>query len=114
MDYQGLLVWQRAMDLCHEVYRITDAFPEREIFKLTSQIRGSAISVPSNVAGGEGRLTRGERKQFLGHARGSLYEVETQLTIARRVGYSVPEGVFEAVRDVKRLLDGYLAYVQSH
>ena len=102
------------MDLCDEIYRITDSFPERENFRLTAQIRGSAMSVPSNVAEGEGRLTRGERKQFLGHARGSLYEAETQLMIARRVGYSVPDSVFETVSDVKRKLDGHLAYVQRH
>jgi len=114
MDYQGLVVWQRAMDLCDEVYRITDSFPDRENFRLTAQIRGSAISVPSNVAEGEGRLTRGERKQFLGHARGSLYELETQLTIARRVGYPVSEAAFETLREVKRKLDGYMAYVQRH
>ena len=112
MDYQGLVVWQRAMDLCDQVYKITDRFPENEIFRLTAQIHGSAISVPSNVAEGEGRLTRGERKQFLGHARGSLYELETQLTIARRVGYVVPEAVFETLAEVKRKLHGYMAYVQ--
>ena|SRR5437867_5183617 len=60
------------------------------------------------------RLTRGERKQFLGHARGSLYEVETQLLMARRVGYSLPQDVFALVSEVKRYLDGYLGYVLRH
>jgi four helix bundle protein len=111
MDYQGLLAWQRAMDLCDEIYRLTSNFPSQEMFGLTSQLRKSAISVASNIAEGEGRLTRGERKQSLGHARGSLYEVETQLFIARRVGYTLPNAVFALVLDAKRTLEGYLGYV---
>jgi four helix bundle protein len=112
MDYQGLLAWQSAMDLCDQIYRITDTFPRREIFGLTSQLRRSAVSVPSNIAEGEGRLSRGERRQFLGNARGSLYEVETQLLVARRAGYAVPNELFERVGDVKRKLDGYIGFVR--
>ncbi len=101
------------MDLCDEVYRVTADFPRREMFGLVGQLRDAAISVPSNIAEGEGRLTCGERRQFLGHARGSLYEIETQLFVARRVGYSLPDNIFDLVLDVKRALDGYIAYVQK-
>ena len=114
MDYQSLVVWQRAMDLCDEVYRITEKFPRREMFGLIAQMRESAVSVPSNIAEGEGRLTRGERRQFLGHARGSLFEVETQMLVARRVGYEPPVKVFDLIAEVKRILNGYIAYVQKH
>ena len=100
------------MALCDEIYRLTADFPRHEKFGLSSQLRSCAISVPSNIAEGEGRLTRGERRQFLGHARGSLYEVETQLLLARRVGYLVPEDLFALVRKTKNALDGYMAYVQ--
>jgi four helix bundle protein len=113
MDYKDLLVWQSAMDLCEETYRITDCFPGREIFGLTAQLRKSAVSIPSNIAEGEGRLTWGERRQFLSQARGSLFELETQFIIAKRVGYfaSIP---LERLSDSRRNLDGYIAYVRKH
>jgi four helix bundle protein len=78
MSYKELLAWQAAMDLCDVTYRISESFPRREIFGLTSQIRKSAVSVPSNIAEGEGRLTWGERRQFLSNARGSLFELESR------------------------------------
>ena len=102
------------MELCDSVYRITEQFPSHELFRLTSQLRGSAISIASNIAEGEGRFTRGERRQFLGHARGSLYELETQLLIAQRAGYDVVPEIFESVRAAKSALNGYIAYVQKH
>ncbi len=110
MDYQGLVVWQQAMELCDEVYRLTRAFPKCEMFGLSSQMRKAATSGPSNIAEGEGRLTRGERRQFLAQARGSLYEVETQLRIAQRAGYSVGPEAVKLVSEVKRPLDGYIAF----
>jgi four helix bundle protein len=99
------------MDLCDEVYAMTDGFPKREIFGLTAQLRDSASSVPSNIAEGEGRMTRGEKKQFLGHARGSLYEVETRSIIAKRRGYPVTGSVFKMIESTKSALDGYIRYV---
>jgi four helix bundle protein len=67
--YKELLVWQRAMDLVTEVYRATATFPDHEKFGLAAQLNRAAVSVPSNIAEGQGRLTGGEFKQFLGHAR---------------------------------------------
>jgi hypothetical protein len=75
--YRELIVWQKAVALVTGVYRLTANFPKQEMYGLTSQIRRSAASVPANVAEGQGRSSRGEFKQFLGHARGSLYELET-------------------------------------
>lgn len=86
-SYKELLVWQVAMSLANEVYGVTRQFPREEMYGLISQIRRSAVSVPSNIAEGQGRATRGEFVQFLGHARGSLFELETQLTIAGELGY---------------------------
>jgi len=80
--YQDLIVWQRAKAFASEVYRRTEGFPKIEIYGLTSQLCRAAVSVASNVAEGQGRLTRGEFCQFLGQARGSLLEWETQLAIA--------------------------------
>ena len=85
-SYRDLIVWQRAMELVVDVYGMTRSFPECERYGLSSQLRRSAVSIPSNIAEGQGRLTRGEFRQFLGHARGSLSEVETQVSIATRLG----------------------------
>lgn len=102
------------MDLCEETYRLTHDFPRREVFGLTAQLRKSAVSVASNIAEGEGRFTSGERCQFLSHARGSLFELETQFTIAKRVGYLSPDCVISQLEDLRRLLNGYIAWARKH
>ena len=81
-SYRDLIVWQKAKNLAVHVYQQTECFPKAETYGLTSQIRRAAISVVSNIAEGQGRLTAGEFQQFLGHSRGSLLELETQLEIA--------------------------------
>ena len=86
-SYRELQVWQRGMQLTLAVYRLTSQFPPDERFGLTSQLRRAAVSIPSNVAEGYGRGSRGEYKQFLSTARGSTLEVQTQLLIARDLGY---------------------------
>lgn len=85
--YRDLLVWQKAKGLVVDVYQITGQFPRSEQFGLTAQIRRAAVSIPSNIAEGQGRATKGEFLHFLGIARGSLLEVETQLQIAVDLGY---------------------------
>jgi four helix bundle protein len=85
--YRDLVAWQKGVDLCELVYRASAAFPSHEIYGLTSQIRRAAVSVPSNIAEGAGRITRGEYLQSVGYARGSLLEIETQLIVAQRLGY---------------------------
>ena len=82
-SYRDLVVWQKAMELVAEIYQRTRAFPMDEMFGLVSQMRRAAVSIPSNIAEGYGRASTGEYKQFLGHARGSLWEVETQILIAK-------------------------------
>jgi four helix bundle protein len=79
-----------------EVYRITESFPNAERFGLTSQLRRAAVSVPSNLAEGHSRTTRGEYKNFLSIARGSVVEVEVQLTLAERLGYVQSPGLVNA------------------
>ena len=86
-SYRDLEIWSQAMALTLEVYRITASFPQAERFGLTSQLRRAAVAVPSNVAEGHARSTRGEYKNFLSVARGSVVEVEVQLTLARELGY---------------------------
>ena len=87
-NYRKLRVWNTAILLALEVYRITQCFPQVEKFGLTSQLRRAAVSVASNIAEGHARTTRGEYKQFLSIARGSVVEVEVQLTLAERLGYA--------------------------
>jgi four helix bundle protein len=86
-SYRELLVWQKAKALCVLIYKATEPFPKAETYGLTSQIRRAAVSVPSNIAEGQGRLTSGEFCHFLGQARGSLLELDTQLAIALDLTY---------------------------
>jgi four helix bundle protein len=88
-SYQELIAWQKAMELVTEIYAMTGQFPGHEIYGLTSQLRRAAVSIPSNIAEGHGRATRGEYIQFLGQACGSLCEVQTQLFIAHRLIASI-------------------------
>jgi len=86
-SFRDLAVWQRSIELTLAVYKLTAAFPDSERFGLTNQLRRASVSVASNIAEGYGRATKGEYLQFLGHARGSASEVETQLVIAKALGY---------------------------
>ena len=86
-DYRELIVWQKAMELVEVVYRMMRVFPADERFRLCDQLSRAVISIPSNIAEGNGRESKAEYARFLGIARGSLYETETQLEIAKRLGY---------------------------
>lgn len=88
--HHELRAWQEAMGLVKDVYRITSAFPRDEVYALTSQMRRAAVSIPSNIAEGAARTTDKEFLQFLSISRGSLSELETQLTIAIDLGYMQP------------------------
>jgi len=73
------MAWQKAMDLVTEIYQVSHKFPREEIFALTNQLRRAAVSVPSNIAEGQGRSSRTRVPLLLGNAKGSLSEVETQV-----------------------------------
>jgi four helix bundle protein len=85
-SFRDLLVWQRSMELTVEIYRLTHGFPKEEVFGLTSQLRRASVSIPSNIAEGQGRQNTREFRQFLSIARGSNCELQTQLEIARLLG----------------------------
>ncbi len=114
-SFRDLLAWQKAMVLVTEVYRVTDSFPSREMYGLTNQVRRSAVSVPSNIAEGKGRLSKREFVQFLATARGSLCEMQTQLEIARNLGYLEAE-IFQHLdaqsREVGRIINGLIKAVR--
>ena len=85
-SFRDLAVWQKSIQMTVAVYRLTHDFPREEIYGLTSQMRRAAVSIPSNIAEGHGRLGPNEYRQFLGIARGSNFELQTQLEIARALG----------------------------
>ena len=110
-SFRELVVWQRAMELVAAVYTLTREFPKEEVFGLSSQLRRAAVSIPSNIAEGKGRLGRGEYRQFLGVARGSNFEVQTQIELARMLGYGsavVLGGCEELSAEVGRMLNGLI------
>ena len=109
--FRDLIVWQKAMELTREVYKATATFPHAEMFGLTAQMRRAAVSVPSNIAEGCGRVSGKGMRVFLGHARGSVYELETQLRLAESLSFVQPaaaqplvEGCWEIVRMLNALI----------
>ena len=115
-SYQDLFAWKKAIELVTKIYEATKAFPKEELYGLTSQIRRAAVSIPSNIAEGQGRLTKGEFQQFLGHARGSLLEVETQIVIALNLHYLTQEQtdeLFDISAEVGRVLNGVLRSIRK-
>lgn len=112
-SFRDLNVWQRAMQLTVATYQLTQDFPREELYGLTSQIRRSAVSIPSNIAEGQGRFSNGEFKQFLSIARGSNCELQTQLEIARSLGMGNSELIERAENlshEVGRMI---FAFVES-
>ncbi|HVP42827.1 MAG TPA: four helix bundle protein [Terriglobales bacterium] len=114
--HRDLLVWQKSMALVTDIYRVTQSFPQCELYGLTNQIRRAAVSVPSNLAEGHGRTSRKEFHRFVGQARGSLTEVETQLEIARNLNYLTEDNARELLdraSEVARMLNGLKAWCES-
>lgn len=99
------------MNLVESVYSLTRNFPREEIYGLTSQTRRCAISIPANIAEGQGRRSKKEFQQFLGHARGSLLELDTHLELASRfdyISYETYKNTMLQVQEVGRLVNGLL------
>jgi four helix bundle protein len=116
-SFRDLAVWQRAVALSIEIYKLTAGFPAAEQFGLTSQLRRASVSVASNIAEGYGRATKGEYIQFLGHARGSASEVETQLIIAKALDFGAKETLLkteELCSEVGRMLRAMMKTLQSN
>jgi len=90
-SYRDLIVWQRSIQMTAASYRLSSEFPKSELYGLTSQLRRASVSVSSNIAEGYGRGTRADYKNFLCMARGSNYEVQTQLVIARELSFGDAE-----------------------
>lgn len=111
--HYNLHAWKSAMALVKDVYNLTREFPKEEIYGLVSQMRRAAVSIPSNLAEGAARNGTREFLQFLGVAKGSLSELETQMLISADLGYLPREHeIFEKVEEVSRLVAGLQKSVQ--
>ena len=110
-SYRDIKVWQRAIELVVDIYSCTRSFPKEELYGLAGQLRRASVSIPSNIAEGKGRRTDKEFLLFLHHARGSVFEVESQLTIAGLLGY-IPESEVRrrgnSAGEIARMLSGLI------
>jgi four helix bundle protein len=107
--FRDLLVWQRSMRFVEAIYSATRQFPKEELFGLASQMRRSAVSVPSNIAEGRGRDSEKSFAHFLNQARGSLCELETQIELARNLGMIPAKGAEQLLAEsteIERMLHG--------
>ena len=114
-SYRDLIAWQKAMHLVTAIYQPTSAFPREEIYGLTSQLRRAAVSVPSNIAEGQGRHGAPEFRHFLRQASGSVMEIETQILIAERLKFLNPEVAQELLAqcaEVGKILNGLIKSFQ--
>lgn len=115
-SFKELTVWQKSMQLCEDIYIVTDDFPKNEMYGLTSQIRRCCVSIPSNIAEGFLRGHTPEYKQFLRVAYGSGAELETQLLIAVRVGYLKQEKFEELeslLNEVMKMLNKLISILST-
>jgi four helix bundle protein len=110
-NYRDLIVWRRGIKLAKEIYQLTGKFPQQEMFGLTNQMRRASVSIPSNIAEGQGRQYRKEFVQFLYMAVGSLAELDTQLVLAEEFGYLVSEEslpLIQEIGEMRKMLFGLI------
>jgi len=115
--FKDLIAWQRAMDLVEHIYRLTEAFPARENYGLSNQLRRATVSVASNIAEGQARYSRKDFRHFLRVAKGSLAEIETQVLIAYRLGYVNQDSCdhcLDRIKELGRILAGLISSIHIH
>ena len=113
MTHRDLDVWKNGIELVKKIYILTKDSPKEEIYTLTSQIRRSAISIPSNIAEGAARNSKKEFIQFLYIALGSAAELETQLNVAKELGYIKDLNIFDDFEKLKIQLIGLIKYLKN-
>jgi four helix bundle protein len=114
--YRDLVAWQKGMELVREIYKISRNFPKDEIFGLVSQIRRAVVSIPSNIAEGHQKLSRKEHQYFLGNARASVAEIETQILIARDLDYlgqKETDQILNLSAELGRILNGLINSIRK-
>ena len=116
-SFRDLQVWQKSMQLTVEVYRLTQRFPREEMFGLTSQLRRCAVSIPSNIAEGHGRINPREFRHFLLIARGSNSELQTQLELASALEIADPQKLVLAQslsKEIEKMLIGLVGKLRNY
>lgn len=108
--HKDLDIWKYSVDFVNEVYNLTSTFPKEELYALTSQIKRSAVSIPSNIAEGAARNSNKENIQFLYISLGSCAELETQLIIAKNLGYFKNDNIFDGINKIRKMLLGLIKY----
>ena len=106
-NYKELIFWQKSMDLAAEIYKLVKLLPKEETYALSDQMRRAVVSIPSNIAEGQGRGSTREYIQFLNIARGSCFELDTQLRICINIGYFTEKNTetdFELLMEVSKML----------
>ncbi|MFN4254787.1 MAG: four helix bundle protein [Saprospiraceae bacterium] len=114
-DFKELDVWREAKILAVSIYKLTEPFPKHELFGLTNQMRRAAVSIPSNIAEGTGRRTPKDKAQFMYTSRGSLFELETQIVIARELNYLSEEDfnqISQSIIKYRQLINGFINYLE--
>jgi four helix bundle protein len=107
--FENLKVWQKSMELVEDIYKLTSSMPDIEKFNLVTQINRCAVSIPSNIAEGKGRNGDKEFKQFLYISRGSLYELKTQIELAKRLGYiKVNKAITDKLTEIESMLNSLI------
>ncbi len=113
-NFKKLNVWKKAVDLVEKIYDITDRFPKTEIYGLTSQLRRSTVSISANIAEGCGRRTSKDFVQFLHNAMGSVKEVESELLVAKRLGYLKDANeLFAELEEIGKMINGLMRHVSK-
>ncbi len=115
-DFKDLIVWQKAMELVAEVYQLVKKLPKEELFALSDQIRRAAISIPSNIAEGQGRNSKKEYNHFLAIAKGSKAELETQLLLCVKIKYlenSEIETAINLIHEVGKMLNSLQKFLKK-
>ncbi|MBN1924828.1 MAG: four helix bundle protein [Prolixibacteraceae bacterium] len=112
-SFREIKVWQKSMDFVTKLYKTTRIFPQEELYGLTSQLRRSAISIPSNIAEGFGRKSPAEFKRFLQISKGSLFELQTQIEISKNLNFLEQKKYVELYNDLKEIEAMLTAFIKS-
>ncbi len=109
--FRDLKIWQQSMKLVTEIYRATSSFPEEEKYGLTSQLRRSSVSIPSNISEGFGRNSQGDFKRFVNISMGSLFELQTQIEVAKNLEFiskEIFENLYDNSREIVRMMSSFI------
>ncbi len=112
-SHQDLIVWKKSMEHVTNIYMVTRDYPKEEFFGIVSQMRRAAVSIPSNIAEGYGRLYGKETAKFLSNARGSASELETQIIISRNLGFAADDKLVELQNQIVEILRMLSALIKT-